>query len=691
MTNMATSLPRLTPAEKALVHKFNTNPDWTHDTLLAKLKTLLQVVIKVELSTIPIYLYSYYSLDRTVGNANPPSVTNYSATALFANQAGGRIMSVAVEEMLHMSLSSNILYSVGGCPQLYLNAPSNYPTNLLDHATDGPDGNPLLIPLAPFSFAQLWQFLEIEYPETSDAIPEDNNWQTLGQVYAYIRCLIVCDKLVDADFNHGARAQQIQPSNYSSGNIDAVFPAANFNASNPPAQAGSAASQAQYANASDSHAGRAQLLTIQDKKSALHAIDTVTEQGEGSNSVQWDDPKKLELSHYYKFLTLQSQLQGYPSASQPLAAQPAPPAAAAMQFSASDLSAVVFNFPSNPKTADYPPCLLTKNPNSPANPQDISNFCNGLFQYMLILSETIFLVPSQEQKRYFNQALHLSMIWILDKLVQQMAKLSIDGGQFAGKNFAPTFENYNLGTRDQAYANLVALGNKMAISSPSFAWLPQDYITNSKGVSLPDVSSYWSSATPSTPLKNNPYANVPKFPANPPVGAFDPHTCMGLNSCKGQDRFGPAGHLDQQGQMVQNACAGQGYCSSTADHSCRVLNNCKYQGGCGLYGDAEEQNNPGGNACQSLGSCATPINAERFSTDGPNQGLGVWLRARQVFLEKRWPAIARAHGLDPTKLPGPPHPELFANGPTFAWFTESGVGVTACGSSGMSGAGSCAA
>ena len=68
------------------------------------------------------------------------------------------------------------------------------------------------------------------------------------------------------------------------------------------------------------------------------------------------------------------------------------------------------------------------------------------------------------------------------------------------------------------------------------------------------------------------------------------HACMGLNSCKGSDRYGvtggPAGR-------PPNDCAGQGYCSTTADHTCHVQNNCRNQGGCGLYGTAEEMDRPG--------------------------------------------------------------------------------------------------
>ena len=49
-------------------------------------------------------------------------------------------MSVAVEEMLHMSLSSNILFAMGVAPQMYRKAPKKYPTGLPYHRPKGPPG-----------------------------------------------------------------------------------------------------------------------------------------------------------------------------------------------------------------------------------------------------------------------------------------------------------------------------------------------------------------------------------------------------------------------------------------------------------------------------------------------------------------------------------------------------------------------
>lgn len=198
-----------------------------------------------------------------------------------------------------------------------------------------------------------------------------------------------------------------------------------------------------------------------------------------------------------------------------------------------------------------------------------------------------------------------------------------------------------------------------------------------------------------------PFAGEPPFPTKIGDGpkGMPLHACMGLNSCAGSDRFGAAGPPGG----APNQCAGQGYCSTAVDHTCHVQNHCRNQGGCGLYGTGHEMDNPGHNDCKSLGSCATPINAERFSTNGPNRGRSVWARARKVFEEKVWPELRKelleqqARGAIPAAQPLPEtlghEPAAFAGtGPSYLWISDdniSRINMTACGSSGMSGAGGC--
>ena len=74
----------------------------------------------------------------------------------------------------------------------------------------------------------------------------------------------------------------------------------------------------------------------------------------------------------------------------------------------------------------------------------------------------------------------------------------------------------------------------------------------------------------------------------------EPHTCRGLNSCKGL------------GRDKENACAGQGTCASIADASCGGHNECKGQGGCG--------ENPGMNECKGQDGCHIPLMASAWDT-----------------------------------------------------------------------------
>jgi hypothetical protein len=452
----------LSPAEKLLVETLNKT---SYGEVIAELQANLQTAIEIELATIPIYLYTYYSLVR-----NAESGETISDAQLFANKAGGVIMSVAVEEMLHMSLSSNVLFSMGVMPKLYGHAPAAYPTELPYHNPTGPvgpDGQTVVqIPLGKLGFEQLWHFLQIEYPEQWDALPQDRNWDTIGQFYSYIRCLLNTKFLTDADFKKGSAAAAIQPYNYSPNNVDTVYPDAGFDPWKPappsptpswadPVQG--AAQAAIYADYADSHAGETQLVAVQSLLDAATAIDTICDQGEGVpipdvGPSPDDDPSKDEESHYVKFLTLQAQFADYAGTSEVRPLQPpAPTGVIQPAITQDDLlnAGVLVNMPDSPVAADYPPLY-----------SDIANFCSACFQYMLIMTETIYLVPPDQQKLFFNEGLHRSMIWVLDKYIRTIRQIPIPSGPYAGTMMGPTFENVPLGAQADSFASLTTYGNK---------------------------------------------------------------------------------------------------------------------------------------------------------------------------------------------------------------------------------------
>ncbi|HEU0069266.1 MAG TPA: ferritin-like domain-containing protein, partial [Nitrospiraceae bacterium] len=340
-----------------------------------RLKEDLQTAILIELSTIPIYLYTYYSIAR-----KPPEApwTDVSDVQVYAGKAGALVMSVAVEEMLHMSLSSNIYFSLfNEPPELYMKSPAYYPAQLPYHnpiGPPGPDGSPqVAIPLAKLSFEQLWHFLQIEYPMKPDELPVDRDWNSLSQFYDYIKFLM--SKLSDSDFQTGSTEYQIQPYNYSVNNVDTLYVNKAFDPwlypSSAPDKDGylSAAQAAQYSNAHDSHRGTAELITVASKQQAFDAIGTISDQGEGAQATEWDDQSDLELSRFYKFMTLQAQIDEYkdnkevlptPAGGWPPGLEPLPPLTPTI--TTAQLSepyqptggGVVYNFPDDPLTRPDP-------------------------------------------------------------------------------------------------------------------------------------------------------------------------------------------------------------------------------------------------------------------------------------------------------------------------------------------------
>jgi hypothetical protein len=129
----------------------------------------LQNAVKLEHATIPVYLYGLYSLQ---------SGTNV--------EIGRILQSVVVEEMLHMTLASNVLNAIGGSPQI------DHPDFIPTYPGPLPGGveSSLTVALAPFSMQQLETYLSIEQPEDPLEFPTAalaaDDTITIGQFYTKI-------------------------------------------------------------------------------------------------------------------------------------------------------------------------------------------------------------------------------------------------------------------------------------------------------------------------------------------------------------------------------------------------------------------------------------------------------------------------------------------------------------------------
>jgi len=209
----------------------------------------LQSAIKLEHATIPPYLYALYSLDAGKNR-----------------QIADILQSVVVEEMLHMTLASNVLNALGGAPEI--DTPNFIPT-YPGPLPGGIEGD-LTVNLAPFSMTQLKTFLRIEEPEDplvyrSLAANPVESHVTIGQFYTAISDAIAT--LGDGAFVNPPR-NQVGP--------DLM---------------------------------RESVLVV-NVATAQQAINTIIEQGEGTTTSPLEGGGIVDApAHYYRFMEIQKGYQ----------------------------------------------------------------------------------------------------------------------------------------------------------------------------------------------------------------------------------------------------------------------------------------------------------------------------------------------------------------------------------------------
>ncbi|HVK06506.1 MAG TPA: ferritin-like domain-containing protein [Armatimonadaceae bacterium] len=224
---------------------------------IASLRRHLQWTIELEHSTIPPYLSALYSL--------------YEGT----NEDARRVLlSIALEEMLHMTLAANVLNAVGGKPRL------DHPGFLPKYPSYLPHSNQaFLVHVAPFTRDTVEGFLKIERPASHDALPEDDNYETIGQFY----------EAIDDALEH----------------LCAVHGEAHVFTGDPARQLGPEAFH---------YDGAGNIVVVTDLASAKEAMEEIVEQGEGlDHGSIWSGDRSMfhrdrhEVSHYFR---LQEMLAG---------------------------------------------------------------------------------------------------------------------------------------------------------------------------------------------------------------------------------------------------------------------------------------------------------------------------------------------------------------------------------------------
>lgn len=204
---------------------------------------VMQKAIELEHATIPPYLTAIFSLKP---GAN--------------KEIGKLIHSIVVEEMLHMTISANVLNALGGAPKI------NHKSFVPDYPTKLPMGigGSLTVGLASYSSNQVHNvFMAIEEPEHplvfKTLADEAITFGTIGQFYAAIQAKI---KELPGEDLPGAKQRQVTSSFFPD---DWLFP-------------------------------------IHTASEAVSAIDIIVRQGEGTTTTPLD--AEGNLAHYYEFQEL---------------------------------------------------------------------------------------------------------------------------------------------------------------------------------------------------------------------------------------------------------------------------------------------------------------------------------------------------------------------------------------------------
>jgi hypothetical protein len=211
----------------------------------------LQEAIQLEWGTIPPYLCAYWSIKS--GSTAPASTKEIADT----------ILSIAIQEMLHMGLACNMLAGIGGTPNIYsANFAPKYPSELPGHVHPGLKiGLAGLSKDAPGCKDQVAKFMEIELPEDPLALARAKTagFATIGEFYDAL-----CTTF-----------DQVNPTITGDRQLTTGF--------------------------------LPELTILHDVDEVKAAIGLIKRQGEGTSSSPFDDDKsgriapERELAHYYRF------------------------------------------------------------------------------------------------------------------------------------------------------------------------------------------------------------------------------------------------------------------------------------------------------------------------------------------------------------------------------------------------------
>ncbi|GAU65719.1 hypothetical protein SSP35_02_00860 [Streptomyces sp. NBRC 110611] len=371
-------------------------------TTLDELADHLGDAARIELSTIPPYLYAAYSI-KTSG---------YSQWAQGA-AAQRTLIGIAIEEMLHMALVRNVMVATrcetvktkngqGRKPFRFYD-PDSIPTYPGDMSHRTP---PLKLHMQRISTPAVEGFMEVELPETVQQqrkiLPsaDDYTYHTLGELY----------DAIGKGITDLTKAKEI-----TWGLTECRW-------------------QQQYLRAFwNQWGGPPKPIPVVDQGSALDALYIIVSQGEGA-------PDEQEDSHYEKFTRIRDHVDGIGVVYDDNGQQ--------KYTIDDDTGAAVWPVVTDPKATDFPGAL-----------GKLAVLSDAVYCYVLALLDKLYLTPADDpapdsapgqhesaptSERYaLERGFIAAMQGVLSPVAGILVSTPLTSGQYAGQHAGPTFGHYD--------------------------------------------------------------------------------------------------------------------------------------------------------------------------------------------------------------------------------------------------------
>ncbi len=445
-------------------HKLELSDKVTKDNI----EEVMQQAIALELATIPTYLSTYYSINRaqdqdvlyakihkqlSISRLRSPEEIDKLAqefkldVLVYANKSAALIMSVVIEEMLHLALASNVKQAVcQSAPDLMgIGKVLSFPAYLAGHKPE------FEIDTAKLSLDQLTTFLQIESPKEFDKFHLEKqkqgivDYKTIGGLYLMIEECVRKNfpgpykqrpQLLPPDKNPDKRKNNPKPF-YSQNSVNTVH----YDRDHKP----------KFASADDS----GELVGVHDSKTAIEAMKLICEQGEGVKKKDipqhflhfgenkmpipmpvvddtdggkkveffegdYDDVEGKEPAHFAKFLEAYSLGHHYQDKFKEI------------EGLDDFFSYFVYNQDKNPTQADYEASGNTAL-------ALCSKLGNAVFAYILLMIETCYHKDESTQYDLFMYGIHKSMIWLLSGVGNQINQYTYTSGNQVAENGKITY------------------------------------------------------------------------------------------------------------------------------------------------------------------------------------------------------------------------------------------------------------